>query len=75
MPPPFERVPRELRPYRCSAVNMKTGHPCRTVLIEAWAPSGALVRRRCKQCGTWATVEVQPESAEEPRAVPPARSC
>ena len=56
----FDTRPRgTLRPYRCSAINQKTGHPCRTVLIEAWAPSGALVRRRCKQCGTWATVEVQ----------------
>ena len=27
-----------LRPYYCDATNPRTGHPCRTVLIQAWAP-------------------------------------
>lgn len=47
-----------LRPYYCDATNPRTGHPCRTVLIQAWAPSGALVRRRCKQCGAWSMIRV-----------------
>lgn len=48
-----------LRPYFCTGNNARTGHPCRTMLLEAWSPAGAVVRRRCKQCGAWQTVLVR----------------
>jgi hypothetical protein len=48
-----------LKAYRCVALNLRTGHPCRTILIEAWSPSGAWVKRRCKQCGSWQTIRVE----------------
>lgn len=51
-----------LRTYRCPSTNPRTGHPCNTVLLEAWAPAGALVRRRCKQCGSWALIIVAPSA-------------
>jgi len=54
-----------LKPYLCTGTNPRTGHPCRTELFSAWAPDGAVVRRRCKQCGTWQTVivEADPDGA------------
>lgn len=55
--------------YRCAATNPRTGRPCRTVLLEAWAPMGALVRRRCKECGTWSVVWIEPDRSEEPPAL------
>lgn len=56
---------RELAAYYCHdvapmSVNPHTGRPCRALLLEAWSPEGALVRRRCKQCGAWKLVEVRP---------------
>ena len=51
----------KLRPYYCAGNNRRTGHPCRTVLLEAWSPAGAVVRRRCKQCGAWQTIYVRAE--------------
>lgn len=52
----------KLRPYFCAANNPYTGRPCRTVLIQAWSPAGAVVRRRCKRCGSWATIVVEPDT-------------
>jgi hypothetical protein len=51
----------KLRPYFCAGSNPYTGRPCRTVLIQAWSPAGAVVRRRCKRCGAWATIVVAPD--------------
>jgi hypothetical protein len=50
-----------LRAYYCAGTNRRTGHPCRTVLLEAWSPAGAVVRRRCRQCGAWQTIYVRGE--------------
>lgn len=47
-----------LRPYLCREINPRTGRTCRTVLLEAWSQAGALVRRRCKQCGAWSTISI-----------------
>jgi hypothetical protein len=55
----------KLRAYYCTATNPRTGHPCRTVLIEAWAPLGAVVKRRCKKCGAWATIVVEASGPAE----------
>ena len=52
---------RVLQPYYCDGWNARTNHPCRAVVIQAWSPSGAVVRRRCHQCGTWNTITVQPD--------------
>lgn len=57
-----------LAAYHCDdvepvSVNPRTGFPCRALLMEAWAPAGAFVRRRCKQCGAWKVVEVRPATA------------
>lgn len=49
-----------LTAYRCAGTNPLTGRDCHTVLIEAWAPEGAIVRRRCKRCGSWQVIEVEP---------------
>lgn len=68
MPLSFEGpVCAKLRPYRCQALDPKTGYRCRTILIDAWAPAGAVVKRRCKKCGVWATIVVE---AAEPTSVP-----
>jgi len=58
-----EQVLGRLRPYYCKADNPYTGRPCRTVLIQAWSPAGAVVRRRCKRCGAWATIVVEPDTS------------
>lgn len=60
----------KLRPYFCTGDNRRTGHPCRTVLLEAWAPGGALVRRRCRQCGLWQTVVVRADDSPASDAPP-----
>jgi hypothetical protein len=66
MPLSFETPVRgTLRPYYCDATNPRTGHPCRTVLIDAWAPLGAVVKRRCKKCGAWAVITVEASPPEE----------
>lgn len=51
-----------LRPYYCEAKNKHTGRACHTVLIDAWSPAGAVVRRRCRRCGSWATIVVAPDA-------------
>jgi hypothetical protein len=63
----------KLAAYRCDevapmSVNPRTGRPCRQLLIEAWSPEGALVRRRCKACGAWKVIEVRP--AERVQSIP-----
>jgi hypothetical protein len=62
---------RTLRPYYCTGTNQRTGHPCRTVLLEAWAPAGAVVKRRCKQCHTWQLVVVRADDEASGRETPP----
>lgn len=49
----------DLTAYYCPETNPRTGRACRTMLFEAWAPAGALIRRRCKQCGAWSLVVVK----------------
>lgn len=71
MPTSFDTPTRgKLRPYRCTGTIARTGHPCRTTLIEAWAPFGAIVRRRCKQCGSWSEIVVRADPPEPPDASP-----
>jgi len=53
------RLVGRLEPYRCQATNAKLGHRCNAVLLEAWSPGGAVVRRRCKQCGAWSVVVIR----------------
>ena len=61
-----------LSSYRCTGFNRRTGRRCAVVLIDAWSPAGAVVRRRCQQCGTWQTIEVeadQPPTERQPSTV------
>jgi hypothetical protein len=53
----------KLVPYRCDATHPKTGRCCGAVLLAAWSPSGAVVKRRCKDCGAWQTVIVAADDA------------
>jgi surface antigen len=48
-----------LSPYRCTGWNRRTHRPCTAVVIDAWSAAGAVVRRRCGDCGTWQTIEVE----------------
>ncbi len=63
MSPP-RRTTEELAPYYCAATNPYTGRPCRTLLIQAWAPAGALVRRKCKRCNAWQLIRIRPADSE-----------
>lgn len=56
----------DLTAYYCPEANPRTGRACRTMLFEAWAPAGALIRRRCKQCGAWSLVVVKSVETESP---------
>lgn len=42
-----------LTPYCCEATNPRTGRTCGCVVAEVWTSDVAVIRRRCKQCGTW----------------------
>lgn len=55
-----EQVP-ELKPYPCTGWNRRLHRPCDATVIDAYAPAGAIVKRKCHQCGTWQVVRVQPE--------------
>jgi hypothetical protein len=35
------------------------------VVIDAWSATGAVVRRRCHQCGTWQTILVEASDLPE----------
>jgi hypothetical protein len=56
--------------YRCDdappvSVNPRTGFPCRALLLEAWAPEGAVIRKRCKQCGAWKMVHIASPQSDD----------
>jgi hypothetical protein len=53
-----------LMPYLCSGFNRRTQRICGVVLVEAWSAAGAVVRRRCKQCGTWQDIWIVPTPPE-----------
>lgn len=54
-----------LSSYRCTATNPRTRRPCRAVVIDAWSATGAVVRRRCGQCGAWQTILVEASELPE----------
>jgi len=59
------RLVGRLEAYRCPAVDARVGHRCNAVLLEAWSPAGAVVRRRCRKCGAWITVVVRASDPTE----------
>ena len=54
-----------LSSYRCTGTNPRTRRPCGAVVIDAWSATGAVVRRRCHQCGTWQTILVEASDLPE----------
>lgn len=58
-------TPVVLSSYRCTGTNPRTRRPCRVVVIDAWSATGAVVRRRCGQCGTWQTILVEASELPE----------
>lgn len=59
-----------LKAYPCQQWNDRQKKPCEATVIDAYAPAGAIVRRKCGVCGNWNLIRVEPDPVLEASATP-----
>lgn len=55
-----------LTAYSCAQWNKRLNKPCDATVVDAWAPGGALIRRKCGVCGNWNLIRIDPEAQPAP---------
>ena len=50
-----------LRPYPCTQWNARERRPCTAIVLDGYAPAGALIRRKCGVCNNWNLVRIDPD--------------
>lgn len=57
-----EKAP-PLKPYACTEWNARLKKWCDAIVIDGYAPAGAVIRRKCGVCGNWNIVRVESDPA------------